>query len=207
MSGIDVFIVLIFAYNIIMGLTQGLMKSLLGVGSFIAATLFAPLFQSILGSLLAGFFGVEKEFIGIFGLSASWMILYTILNIVSGIIIKGMNKTPLKFFDRLAGLGLGLFMSTIIVLIPILIIKAIPILKEIPAVKEPLRKSMLVKKFEPLGMPLENAFKYMLSKQKDEIMKKIKENNKKELVKILGESKEEEIKKLLKDYNIKPNGK
>lgn len=203
MSGIDIFIVLIFAYNIIMGLTQGLMKSLLGIASFVIATLFATFFQGILGNLAQQYLGIEPEFNRIFGLGLSWIILYSILNIISGIIIKGMNKTPLKFLDRLAGVGVGISMSVLIVLIPLLILKAIPILKELPQVKAPIQKSKLVHLFEPFQRPLESTFKYMLKNQKDEIMKKIKQNNKKEFIKILGQSKESEIKELLKTYNIK----
>lgn len=203
MSGIDIFIVLIFAYNIIMGLTQGLMKSLLGIASFVLATMFSSFFQGILGSLAEQYLGIEPEFHKIFGLGLSWTVLYAILNIISGIIIKGMNKTPLKFFDRLAGVGVGISMSFLIVLIPLLILKAIPVLKELPQVKAPLQKSKLVHLFEPFQTPLESTFKYMLKNQRDEIMKKIKENNKKEFIKVLGQSKEKEIKELLKAYNIK----
>ncbi|MEK7433816.1 MAG: CvpA family protein [Cyanobacteriota bacterium] len=203
MSGIDVFIGLVFSYNIIMGLTQGLLKSLLAVASLVLATIFSPIFKVILGHFIATYLGFDQEFIGIMGLGISWTILYTILNIISGIIIKGMNKTPLKFFDRLAGLGVGLLMSFIIVLVPLLILDAIPILKEIPKVKISLERSALVKLFKPIQKPFTTTFKSILSSQKDEIMKKIKESNKKELIKILGQSKEKEIKELMKSYDIK----
>ncbi|MBC7475687.1 MAG: CvpA family protein, partial [Candidatus Sericytochromatia bacterium] len=108
MSGLDIIIVIVFAYNIVLGVTKGFLKSLFGIASFVLATILAPLFQGIMVSLIQSYFNTPQELTKILGLGFSWFFVYTILSIVASIIIKGMNKTPLKILDRIAGVLVGL---------------------------------------------------------------------------------------------------
>jgi uncharacterized membrane protein required for colicin V production len=211
LSGIDIFIVIVFAYNLFLGLTNGLLKSLFGIGAFIIATTLAPVFQGMATNILGSYFSTDPELTKIVGLGFSWFTIYIILNIVASIIIKGMNKTPLKVFDRLAGLLLGLFMSVVIVVIPLLIIKAIPVIKDIPQIKSALHRSALIHLFEPLSVPFEDLFSEVLREQREELMKKLrgdkteKKPGKTPPGKTLP-SKEDEIKNIMKDYDISPLG-
>lgn len=174
MSGIDIFIVLVFGYNIVFGITQGLLKSLFGIGSFVLATILAPFFQNTVTELIKNNFTGNQEITKILGLGFSWFIIYIILNLGATVIIKGMEKTPLKILDRMAGVSLGLFMSLLIVVVPVLIIKAIPIVRDIPQVNHSLNKTVLLPLFYPVAKPFENFFKEKLEEQKEELMKKLK---------------------------------
>ena len=177
MSSLDIFIVIVFAYNIIVGLTKGFLKSLFGIGAFILATILAPVFQDRTANLIQSYFNSQQELTKILGLGFSWFFIYIVLNIISSIIIGGMNKTPLKFLDRLAGLFVGIFMSVVIVVLPYLIVTAIPVIKDIPKVKIAISHSVLLPLFEPIATPFKDKVSQALKEQKEEIMKKI-ENRK-----------------------------
>lgn len=211
MGWIDIFIALVFFYNIIVGLTKGLLKSLFGIAAFVIAIILAPFFQGMATNIIANNFNEQQELTKILGLGFSWFFLYILLNIVASFVIKGMEKTPVKVLDRVAGLLVGLFMSIIIVIIPLLIIKSIPVVKDIKHVKESMADSFLLPLFNPVAAPLENAFKNALKEQREELMKKLKDkkgNTLDKLKKIQPDktSKEEDIKKIMKEYDIKPLG-
>jgi uncharacterized membrane protein required for colicin V production len=205
LSGIDIFIIIVFVYNIVVGISNGLLKSLFGVGAFIVATILAPAFQGITTNMIQDSIQSNQELTKILGLGLSWFIIYIILNIAATIVIKGMNKTPLKIFDRIAGVLLGLFMSIVIVVLPLLIINAIPVIKEIPQVKNSLVKSNLIPLFAPIGKPFEISVKNALREQREEIMKQlkakedsIKKGIKKEINKNI-DSKSKEVKNIMKE--------
>jgi membrane protein required for colicin V production len=209
LSWIDIFIVIVFAYNLFLGLSNGLLKSLFGIGAFIVATSLAPAFQGIATNLISDYFTVNQELTKILGLGFSWFFIYVVLNIAASIIIKNMEKTPLKVFDRLAGLFVGLFMSVVIVVVPLLIMKAIPVVKEIPQVKAALKRSALLPLFEPISVPFQDVFAQALKEQKEELMKRLKGEKTEKTEKIPGNrqlSKEQEIKNIMKEYNISPLG-
>ncbi|MFN8575587.1 MAG: CvpA family protein [Candidatus Sericytochromatia bacterium] len=205
MSGIDIFIIIVFAYNCIVGISNGLLKSLFGVGAFIIATILAPAFQGMTTNLIQDSLQSNQELTKILGLGLSWFIIYIVLNIVATIIIKGMNKTPLKIFDRIAGLLLGLFMSIVIVVLPLLVLNAIPVLKDIPQVRNSLSKSQLIPLFAPVGKPFEYSVKNALREQREEIMKKLKakeEEMKKEINKEINkniDNKANDVRKIMKE--------
>jgi len=206
LSGIDIFIVIVFAYNLFLGLTNGLLKSLFGIGAFIVATTMAPLFQGIATNILGNFFSAEQELTKIVGLGFSWFFIYIVINIAASVIIKGMEKTPLKIFDRMAGFLLGVFMSVVIVVVPLLILKAIPILKEIPQVRTSVNHSALLPLFEPLTHPFQSLFSSVLQEQREELMKKLKGNKTPVPVKSKGAGTANEIKKMMKEENMQPLG-
>ncbi len=209
MSWIDIFIVIVFAYNIIVGLTNGLLKSLFGIGAFIVATILAPVLQKPATGIIVNYFSGNQELTKILGLGFSWFCIYVILNIGASIIIKNMEKTPLKTLDRIAGLLVGLFMSVVIVLLPILIIKAIPFIKDIPQLRIALNKSALLPVFEPIGHPFESMVSRALKEQRDELMRKLKMKtniNNNSNTKSKPDGKEQEIKNIMKEYSIEPLG-
>lgn len=211
LSWIDIFIVIVFAYNLFLGLKNGLLKSLFGIGAFIVATSAAPLFQGLATDLISNYFSGNHELTKILGLGFSWLFIYIILNIAASIIIKNMEKTPLKVFDRLAGLFVGLFMSIVIVVLPLLIIKAIPVIKDIPQLKTAINRSALLPLFEPISLPFEDLFSQALKEQREELMKKLRGNTKEKIPPKKGTNKnetnkEKEIKNLMKEDNITPLG-
>lgn len=174
MSGIDVFIVIVFAYNIVVGLSNGFLKSLFGIGTFVLATFLSPFFQSTTTKWVENYIQGQQELAKILGLGLSWFIIYILLSLAAAAIIKGMNKTPLKIFDRIAGILVGLFMSIVIVVLPLLILSAIPVLKDVPQIKEPLSRSVLLPLFSPIGKPFEKSVRNALREQREELMKKLK---------------------------------
>ncbi len=203
MSGIDVFIVIVFAYNIVVGLSNGFLKSLFGIGAFVLATFLSPFFQTSTTKWVSVYLEGQQELAKIFGLGLSWFIIYIILNIIASVIIKGMNKTPLKILDRIAGLIVGLIMSFVIVVLPLLILSAIPILKDVPQIKNPVSKSVLLPLFSPLGRPFESSVRNALRVQREELMKKLNEKEqsiKKDMQKKTGQSLQKEIKQMMKEY-------
>lgn len=203
MSGIDIFIIIVFAYNIIVGLSNGFLKSLFGIAAFVIATIFSPFFQGPITNIIQGYVQSHQELTKILGLGFSWFIIYVVLNIIATVIIKGMNKTPLKILDRIAGLLVGLFMSIVIVVLPLLILNALPIIKDIPQVNSVISRSVLIPVFEPIGYPFERMVRNALREQREELMKKLKikeEAIKTDIKKKIEKTKSEEIKETMKEY-------
>lgn len=207
MSGIDVFIVIVFAYNIVVGLSNGFLKSLFGVGAFVLATFLSPFFQGFTTRFIEGYLQGQQELAKIFGLGLTWFIIYIVLNFMATVIIKGMNKTPLKTFDRIAGLLVGIFMSFVIVVLPLLVISAIPILKDVPQIKEPVSKSVLLPLFSPLGAPFERLVRNALREQREELMKNLRVKQEllnptpKKATKNKGKTKQQEMREVSKSID------
>lgn len=211
MNGIDLFIIIVFGYNIIFGLTQGLMRSLFGIGTFIGASLLAPLFKGLATSFILGYFDVHQEIAKVLGLGVSWFIIYTLLSIFSTSVIKGMEKTALKGVDRFAGFSVGILMSLIIVSVPYLIVNAIPVIRDMPQVNKTIKKSVLLPAFYPVARPFEGMFYTFMREQREAIMKKLKDDTSKALEKAVPsgpkKNKITDIKDTMKEYDIKPLGK
>lgn len=206
MSGIDIFIAVVFIYNILVGFSNGLLKSLLGLASFILAIILAPAFQGTVKNIISEQFSSPEELTNLLSLGFSWLLIYIILNIISNMIVKSTDKTLIKGFDRFAGVMMGVFMSLMIIIIPILVMESIPVIKEVPRVEKALQKSELLILFKPLASPFENIFKVALKKQRDEIMSKLQERRSELEKKVNKTSKDEEIRKMLKDMNVAPLG-
>lgn len=211
MNGIDLFIIIVFGYNIIFGLTQGLMRSLFGIGTFIGASLLAPLFKGLVISFILSYFQVHPEIAKILGLGVSWFIIYTILSIASTSIIKGMEKTALKAVDRFAGFSVGILMSLIIVSVPYLIVTSIPVIKDMPQVTKTMKRSVLLPAFYPIARPFEGIFYTFMREQREAIMNKLKSDTSKVLEKSVPKvpntsknNKAKDIKDTMKNFDIKP---
>jgi uncharacterized membrane protein required for colicin V production len=211
MNGIDLFIIIVFGYNIIFGLTQGLMRSLFGIGTFVGASILAPLFKGFAISFILSYFQIHPELAKILGLGVSWFLIYTILSIASTSVIKGMEKTALKAVDRFAGFSVGILMSLIIISVPYLIVKSIPVIKDMPQVTSTMKKSVLLPAFYPIARPFEGIFYNFMREQREAIMNKLKSDTSKALEKAVPsvpkKNKINDIKETMKEYDIKPLGK
>lgn len=176
MNWIDLFIIVIFGYNIIIGLCNGLLKSLFGIGAFLGAIIFAPTFQEQITNLLKNHFSAHIELTKMVSLGFSWLAVYIILNFTFNVLLmRKIERTTLKFFDRLLGMSFGIFTSIIIVITPMLIIEAIPIIKKIPEIEKTINKSALYYTFKPITKPVQKTFDKLLEEQRKELMEKIKQ--------------------------------
>jgi len=206
LNGTDFFIISIFAYNSYIGLSNGLAKSVLGVGALIAAVLFAPVFQKPAASFLENYLNIKDDLTGLMGLGVSCFLIYLLLNFLISLFMKEVNKTALKSADKLAGLLVGALVSLFIIVTPLLIVNSLPILKQIPQVSFLLANSKFVPFFQDIGRPFQPVFDNAFREKREQLMKNILRTDVKKLPLKKGESKEDYLKRMMKEYNLEGLG-
>jgi len=163
MSKLDIFISIIFIYNCTLGITKGLLKSLFGILAFIIASIFAPIFQNFTTNIIMNYINNDVSVVKFLGFGFSWFFVYVVANIIFTIIIKNMENTPIKTLDRLAGFLLGVFVSSIIVIVPSIFIDVLNLQKYIPQVRDTIASSKLLPYFEPFKRPFKDIFQEIVN--------------------------------------------
>ena len=159
MNWIDITILVILIYNIWVGYSNGLIRSLFGLIALIGAYFLAPLGKPVTVNIVNSFLHWDKIILEPFALGLSWIIIYLLISLTGTIIWKIISKTPLKLADKIGGVLLGLFISSIIILVPIIVIEALPITKDMPQVTTEIKKSKLLTAIKPTKALIEVAFK------------------------------------------------
>lgn len=145
---IDLVALAVLAYNLLRGVTSGLIRTLMsflavGAGGFLAW--WRPdLFQGLLAPL--GFPPIATSALSPM---ATWLVVFLAIN-GTGIALKAVvNHTPLVWVDRAGGALLGLVTGLVIILTPLLVVSSIPLLQHIPAVQAQLEHSWVARVVTP----------------------------------------------------------
>lgn len=150
MIWLDWLILAILAYNLIGGLMNGLLRSLVNLAALVGAYLLTPLLKPVMIALIGNIFGLEEMLAVPIGLGLTWTVIYLAISLTGAYIGKMVNKTPLQVVDRIGGAAFGLFISGILILLPLAAVQAIPLLRDMPPVKQTLAKSICLPVVNPL---------------------------------------------------------
>jgi membrane protein required for colicin V production len=173
MIWLDWLILAILAYNLIGGLMNGLLRSLVNLAALIGAYLLTPFLKPVMIGLVGSVFGLEEILAVPIGVGLTWTAIYLGISLVGSVIGKMVNKTPLKFVDRAGGAVFGLFISSILILVPLAAVQSIPLLRDMKPVQETLAKSLCMPVLSPFVTIVKTTVgpaivDYWLKKDKDQ---------------------------------------
>ena len=163
MNWIDITILVILIYNIAVGYTNGLIRSIFGLLALIGAYLIAPLGKPIAFAIISLFLHWDKIILEPMAMALSWIVLYIAISLTGTLIWYSVKKTKLKTVDKLGGLALGLFISVVIINVPLILIDTFPVTRNIPQIKQDVKKSQLLPVMKPSRAIVEFTFKGMLN--------------------------------------------
>lgn len=126
MHPIDWGILILVLYNTVSGLFSGLWRSLTNLAALVCAFLLTPVLKPVVIDLVANMFQLNPYLAIPLGTSLTWSGVYVVISFAGLVWSKLLAKTPLRIVDRLGGLALGLFISALLVLVPLAAIRSLP---------------------------------------------------------------------------------
>lgn len=103
----DVFIFVIFVAGAVLGFWKGFIKQLASIVGLVAGLLLARMLFGVVGEKLAADMGTSVTFSQIVAFILIWLVVPIGLSIGASLITHLLNATPLGFFNRWMGAGLG----------------------------------------------------------------------------------------------------
>lgn len=149
MIWLDWLIVAIVGYNLVSGLFAGFLRSLVNLAALVVAYLLTPIVKGPLAALVQSNFHLADAVALPLGAFLAWTLVYVIISLLGMILSKVINMTPLAILDRLGGAAFGLFVSALLILLPLAAIQALPFAKSIPALQQTLHESRVVTALAP----------------------------------------------------------
>lgn len=149
MIWLDWFILVLLAYNLISGLFSGLVRSLVNLVALIGAFLLTPILKAPLTAIVQSIFELPAAIALPLGTSLTWTGIYVVISAAGLIWAKALSKTPLKWVDRLGGLAFGLFISALLILLPLALVESVPLLQKVKPLQMTLDKSVIVPYLAP----------------------------------------------------------
>ncbi|PIQ28145.1 hypothetical protein COW36_05095 [bacterium (Candidatus Blackallbacteria) CG17_big_fil_post_rev_8_21_14_2_50_48_46] len=150
MIWLDWLILAILAYNLIGGLMNGLLRSLVNLAALLGAYLLTPFLKPLMIVMIGNIFGLEEMLAVPLGVGFTWTVIYLAISLTGAFIGRMISKTPLKLVDRVGGAAFGLLISSILILLPLAAVQSIPLLREMKPVQETLAKSLCMPLLNPL---------------------------------------------------------
>lgn len=154
LSAIDIVGLLVLAYNLLRGLTTGLIRTGVGAIAIVVATYFAWKHQTWGGPIVDVLVPPDASSAFILRPLIVWIGAYVILNAVGVVLRLGVKYTPLILADRILGGIFGFFVGVGILMLPMLFISYFPLLQQIPAIQDALKNSLLATWLTPTLQPL-----------------------------------------------------
>lgn len=149
MIWLDWLIVAIVGYNLVTGLFSGFLRSLVNLIALVVAYLLTPVVKGPLAALLHGSAQVPDAVAIPLGAFLAWTLVYVIVSMLGMIFSKMVNMTPLAILDRIGGAAFGLFVSALLILLPLAAIQAIPFINSLPPLQQTLKASKVVTALQP----------------------------------------------------------
>ena len=149
LSAIDIVGGLVLAYNLLRGLTTGLIRTGIGAIAVLVASYMAWQHQTWGGPIVN--FLVPADWSMAFALRPMivWVGAFVILNAVGVVLRLGVRYTPLILADRILGGIFGLGVGIGILLLPMLFVSYFPLLQQFPAIQDALKASVLASWLSP----------------------------------------------------------
>lgn len=150
MIWLDWLIIAIVAYNVVSGLFAGFLRSLINLAALVLAYLFTPMVKGPLAMIVQGVFTLPDYLALPLGAFLAWTLIYVVISAIGIIISKIVNMTPLMIVDRAGGAAFGLFVSALLILLPLAAIQSLPFIQSIPPLQQTLKASVTVTALQPV---------------------------------------------------------
>lgn len=147
---LDVFGVLILAYNVLRGLTTGLIRTSVGAIAVVMATFCAWQYQEAAAPLVDPWVSPGFPLAFLVRPLVVWLAVFVGLNVLGRILRWAVRVTPLVFADRIGGAVFGLVTGVAVLAIPMIVIANFPLLQQIPFVQDVLAHSALAGLLTPV---------------------------------------------------------
>lgn len=147
---LDVFGVLILAYNVLRGLTTGLIRTSVGAIAMVLATFAAWQYQEMAAPLVDPWIPPDFPLAFLVRPLVIWLSAFAGVNLAGWALRWAVRVTPLVFADRIGGAIFGLFTGVVVLVIPMLLVANFPLLQQIPVVQDVLSHSALAGLLAPV---------------------------------------------------------
>lgn len=149
MIWLDWLILAIVGYNLVTGLFSGFLRSLINLVALVASYLLTPVLKGPVTGIVQASFGLPEYLALPLGTFLTWTGIFVLISFAGMMFSKAVNMTPLAIVDRLAGAAFGLFVSALLVLVPLAAIQALPFAKSIVPLQQTLKASTMVTALQP----------------------------------------------------------
>ncbi len=149
MIWLDWLIIAIVGYNVVTGLFSGFLRSLINLVALILAYLLTPVLKGPISAIVGATFQLPEALALPLGTFLTWTLIFVVISAVGMIASKVVNMTPLALVDRAGGAAFGLFVSALLILLPLAAIQSLPFLQQVPPLQQTLKSSMMVSALQP----------------------------------------------------------
>lgn len=150
MIWLDWLIIAIVGYNVVTGLFSGFLRSLINLVALILAYLLTPVLKGPISAIVGATFQLPEALALPLGTFLTWTLIFVVISAVGMIASKVVNMTPLALVDRAGGAAFGLFVSALLILLPLAAIQSLPFLQQVPPLQQTLKSSMMVSALQPV---------------------------------------------------------
>lgn len=147
---LDVFGVLILAYNVLRGLTTGLIRTSVGAIAMVLATFAAWQYQEVAGPLVDPWVPPGFPLAFLVRPLVIWLMAFAGINLLGWALRWAVRVTPLVFADRIGGAIFGFCTGVVVLVIPMLLVANFPLLQQIPFIQDVLAHSAIAGLLTPV---------------------------------------------------------
>jgi len=147
---LDFFGVLILAYNVLRGLTTGLIRTSMGAIAVVVATFAAWQYQELAAPLVDPWVPPSFPLAFLLRPMVVWLGAFGAINLVGMLLRWAVRVTPLVLADRIGGAIFGFFTGVVVLVIPMILIANFPLLQQIPFIQDALAHSAIAGMLTPM---------------------------------------------------------
>lgn len=147
---LDLFGVMILAYNVLRGLTTGLIRTSVGAIAVVVATFVAWQYQEAAAPLVDPWVPPSFPLAFLLRPLVIWLLAFGGINLTGLALRWAVRVTPLVLADRIGGAVFGLFTGVVVLVIPMILVASFPLLQQIPLVQDALAHSAIAGLLTPL---------------------------------------------------------
>lgn len=146
----DVFGVLILSYNVLRGLTTGLIRTSVGAIAVVIATYAAWQYQGVVTPFVDAVVPPTWHLAVVAKPLLTWALAFTAVNVIGSLMRLTLRLTPLVLADRIGGALFGLMTGVVVLATPLLLLAQFPLLQQIPQLQEAIAHSFVAGAILPL---------------------------------------------------------
>lgn len=146
----DVLGVLILSYNVLRGLTTGLIRTSIGAIAVVIATYAAWQYQGLVAPYVDPLVPPTWSLGILVRPVTTWVLAFTAVNVVGSLMRLTVRLTPLIHADRIGGALFGLVTGVVVLATPLLLLGHFPLLQQIPQLQEGIAHSLIAGAILPL---------------------------------------------------------
>jgi len=125
MNWIDLIIIIILAFAIFRGFTEGFVKELASLAALVLGIWGAIKFSAFTAGKLDEWFDMTGQYVGIIAFLVTFGIIVVLINFVGIIVDKIVDAAALSFVNRLLGIAFGLIKTVLILSVIFAVLNAI----------------------------------------------------------------------------------